>query len=186
MDARSMCGRLRMALESSPWQMRAAGKSTVSRNLTAYMSVGFSSTSLGVLAPKYPLQWWACFLSGPAANQLGPIDVNYHSFKPCKGAGWLPCACMRLHAERACSAGWGIPAACHDQMVAVQAFHIGADVINPGLQHTLCLRKSTAIRRLLCGGLAASFGASPSGACQHVCTAAHYGSVGHAALAAEP
>ena len=55
MDARSMCGRLRMALESSPWQMRAAGKSTVSRNLTAYISVGFSNISLGVLAPKYPL-----------------------------------------------------------------------------------------------------------------------------------
>ena len=38
-----------MALESSPWQMRAAGKSTVSRNLTADMSVGFCASSCGVL-----------------------------------------------------------------------------------------------------------------------------------------
>ena len=51
-DARSICGRLRIALESSPLQMRAAGKSTVSRNFTAYMSVGFSETKSGVDAPK--------------------------------------------------------------------------------------------------------------------------------------
>ena len=41
-----------MALESSPLQMRAAGKSTVSRNFAVYMSVGFSDTNCGVLAPK--------------------------------------------------------------------------------------------------------------------------------------
>ena len=52
MDARSMCGRLKIALESSPLQMRAAGKNTVSRNFAVYMSVGFSNTSCGVLAPK--------------------------------------------------------------------------------------------------------------------------------------
>ena len=45
-----------MALESSPWQMRAAGKSTVSRNLTADMSVGFCARSCGVLhRDKQPL-----------------------------------------------------------------------------------------------------------------------------------
>lgn len=38
MEAMSMLGRLKMALESSPWQMRSAGNSTVSVNLTAYTS----------------------------------------------------------------------------------------------------------------------------------------------------
>ncbi len=52
MDARSMCCRLRIALESSPLHMRAAGNSTVSRNFAVYMSVGFFDTNCGVLAPK--------------------------------------------------------------------------------------------------------------------------------------
>ena len=74
MLARSMFFRLRMALESSPWQMRAAGKSTVSKNLTADMSVGFCASSCGVLRnDKQPL------LSFPNHRHASALGVSFNS-----------------------------------------------------------------------------------------------------------
>ena len=74
MLARSMFLRLRIALESSPWQMRAAGKSTVSRNLTADMSVGFCASSCGVLhGDKQPL------LSFPKHKHAFADDISFIS-----------------------------------------------------------------------------------------------------------